>query len=103
MSFPTLVLAVATALLAVMVVRLRRENAVLRAAARPQPALDPTLERDDDLDARIIEYVATNDVYHINDACEAIEHPKGSRFVRGHFHKLMDEGKINYRELRYRV
>jgi hypothetical protein len=103
MSFVTLFFGAATVVLGILVLRLRRENAALRAAARPSVTLDPTLDRDDDLDARIIEYVATNDVYHINDACEAIEHTKGSRFVRGHFHKLMDEGKITYRELRYRV
>jgi len=81
---------------------LRRPKAVSGAApASSDSSPDIMLARDDDLDAAIMEYVASNRVYHINDICRAIEHPKGARFVRAHFHQLMDEGKIRYRNSVY--
>ena len=64
---------------------------------------DKMLAEDPELDARIIEFISSNRVFHINDVCQRIEHPKGSRFVRAHFHRLMDLGHIRYREMRYQV
>lgn len=56
-----------------------------------------------DLDAAILEYLSENQVFHINDVCRAIEHPKGARFVRAHFHQLMEQGKIRYRNMLYTI
>lgn len=75
-------------------------------AAQATPAAagaDPMRAPDVDLDASIIEYIGENQVYHINDICEAIEHPKGSRFVRAHVHLLLEQGKIRYYDMLYRV
>lgn len=58
---------------------------------------------DPELDAAILEYVSSHEVFHINDVCGAIEHPKGARFVRTHFHQLMERGDIQYSHMRYRV
>jgi hypothetical protein len=67
------------------------------------PGADPMLATDLDLDADIIEYITENQVFHINDVCRAIEHPKGARFVRAHFHQLMEQGKIRYRNMVYSI
>ena len=73
------------------------------------PALVDTADSDSmrtpdaDLDADIIEYIADNQVFHINDVCVAIAHPKGARFVRAHFHQLMEQGKIRYRNMLYTI
>jgi len=56
---------------------------------------------DDDLDKAILDYISTNRVYHINDLCQALHHPKGARYVRGRFHKLMELGKIKYQDMTY--
>lgn len=64
---------------------------------------DPMCAPDLDLDAQIIEYISDNQVFHINDVCRAIEHPKGARFVRAHFHQLMSQGKIRYRNMLYTI
>ncbi len=69
----------------------------------PPGAPDPMRAPDADLDAAIIEYVGDNRVYHINDICQAIEHPKGSRFVRAHVHLLLEQGKVRYRNMLYTV
>ena len=69
----------------------------------PAPGVDPMLAPDLDLDADIIEYITENQVFHINDVCRAIEHPKGARFVRAHFHQLMEQGKIRYRNMVYSI
>jgi len=70
-------------------------------AAGKRAAPPPT--SDDDLEARIIEYLSSNVVYHINDLCQSLEHPKGARYVRSHFHKLMEEGKIRYKNMVYTI
>lgn len=83
----------------------------LRRAKRPAPpvaaaapaAASVAAVRDEDLDAAIIEYLSSNQVYHINDVCRAIEHPQGARYVRAHFHKLMEEGKIRYQNMVYTI
>jgi len=76
-------------------------------AAPTSPAVDALGSRpptsDDDLEARIIEYLSSNVVYHINDLCQSLEHPKGARYVRAHFHKLMEEGKIRYKDMVYTI
>lgn len=64
---------------------------------------DPMRAPDLDLDADIIAYISDNQVFHINDVCRAIEHPKGARFVRAHFHQLMEQGKIRYRNMVYSI
>ena len=64
---------------------------------------DPMRAPDLDLDAEIIAYISENQVFHINDVCRAIEHPKGARFVRAHFHQLMEQGKIRYRNMLYTI
>ncbi|MCU0793883.1 MAG: hypothetical protein MUE42_13755, partial [Opitutaceae bacterium] len=64
---------------------------------------DPMCAPDLDLDAEIIAYISENEVFHINDVCRAIEHPKGARFVRAHFHQLMEQGKIRYRNMLYTI
>lgn len=69
----------------------------------PAPGADPMLAPDLDLDAEILEYITENQVFHINDVCRAIEHPKGARFVRAHFHQLMEQGKIRYRNMVYSI
>lgn len=66
-------------------------------------AADPMRAADADLDADIIEYVGDNEVFHINDICRAIEHPKGARFVRAHVHMLLEQGKIRYRNMIYTI
>jgi hypothetical protein len=79
-------------------------------AATPPPA-QPTLPTDDEdalprdleLEGKIFAYVSEHEVYHINDACQALEHPRGARYVRAHFHRLMERGEIVYRDMRYRV
>ena len=58
---------------------------------------------DEQLEERIIEYLTTNVVYHINDLCQSLEHPKGARYVRGQFHKLMEQGKIRYKDMVYTI
>lgn len=63
----------------------------------------PTDAEDAELDAKIFAYVSEHDVYHINDVCGALEHPKGARFVRTRFHRLMERGDIVYRDLQYRA
>jgi hypothetical protein len=63
----------------------------------------PMDAEDAELDARIFAYVSEYEVYHINDVCVALEHPKGARFVRTRFHRLMERGEIVYRDLQYRV
>lgn len=69
----------------------------------PSGAADPMRAPDPDLDADIIEYVGDNQVFHINEICRAIEHPKGARFVRAHVHLLLEQGKIRYRNMVYTV
>lgn len=71
--------------------------------AAPDAGGDPMQATDLDLDAAIIEFISDNRVFHINDVCRAIEHPKGSRFVRAHFHRLMEQGKIRYRNMTYTI
>ena len=76
------------------------------ATATPPAAGDratPPPTSDEDLEARIIEYLSSNVVYHINDLCQSLEHPKGARYVRSHFHKLMEEGKIRYKDMVYTI
>ncbi|MBC8011441.1 MAG: hypothetical protein H7067_15260 [Burkholderiales bacterium] len=73
------------------------------AAATVAPGIDPMRAPDLDLDAEILEYITDNQVFHINDVCRAIEHPKGARFVRAHFHHLMEQGKIRYRNMVYSI
>ena len=72
-----------------------------------QPTLPPddeaTLPADPELEGKIFAYVSEHEVYHINDVCQALEHPQGARYVRAHFHRLMERGEIVYRDLRYRV
>ncbi len=86
----------------------------LRRTTAPQPGaerassgtLSPmraSAPSDEELEARIIEYLSSNVVYHINDLCQSLEHPKGARYVRSHFHKLMEQGKIRYRDMVYTV
>jgi len=58
---------------------------------------------DDELEASILAYISINRVHHINDLCQALEHPKGARYVRGFFHKLMEQGKIRYRDMVYTI
>ncbi len=72
-------------------------------SAPAAPGGDSMREPDIDLDAAIIEYITDNQVFHINDVCRAIEHPKGARFVRAHFHQLMEQGKIRYRNMLYTI
>lgn len=72
-------------------------------AAAASTAADPMRAPDADLDADIIEYIGDNQVFHINDICRAIEHPKGSRFVRAHVHLLLEQGKIRYRNMVYTI
>lgn len=85
-----------------------------RSAAAPAPAApvsaypgdgrdDPMRAPDADLDAAIIEYIGDNQVFHINDICRALEHPKGARFVRAHVHMLLEQGKIRYRNMTYSI
>lgn len=82
---------------------------VLWRALRQRPPEGAALElpggekmpSDDDLDAAILNYISTNRVYHINDLCQALHHPKGARYVRGRFHKLMELGKIKYQDMTY--
>lgn len=73
------------------------------AALREGAAGGPMEAEDEELDAKIFAYVSEHEVYHINDVCVALEHPKGARFVRTRFHRLMERGEIVYRELQYRV
>lgn len=81
----------------------------LRRGAPPAPPApapvddDPMRAPDPELDAEIIEYIGENRVFHINDICLALEHPKGARFVRAHVHKLLEEGKIRYRNMVYSI
>ncbi|MBE7539615.1 MAG: hypothetical protein HS122_14550 [Opitutaceae bacterium] len=79
-----------------------------RAIRRKTPAGDSIvlpgredMPSDDELDAAILEYISSNRVYHINDLCQALHHPKGARHVRGHFHKLMEQGRIKYQDMTY--
>lgn len=72
-------------------------------AADTANATDPMRAPDLDLDAAIIEYIGENEVFHINDICHAIEHPKGARFVRAHVHMLLEQGKIRYRNMVYTI
>ena len=71
--------------------------------APPAGKPDPMCATDLDLDADIIAFISENQVFHINDVCRSIEHPKGARFVRAHFHRLMEQGKIRYRDMRYMI
>jgi len=64
---------------------------------------DAALPVDRELEGQIFAYVSEHEVYHINDVCQALEHPQGARYVRAHFHRLMERGEIVYRDLRYRV
>lgn len=83
---------------------LRRPAAGAPASTAPVDASgDPMRARDPDLDAAIIEYIGDNRVFHINDICQAIEHPKGSRFVRAHVHMLLEQGKIRYLNMVYTI
>jgi|GEM_PF-2807366 Uncharacterized protein involved in formation of curli polymers len=91
---------------ALLVWLLRRSSAAPVAAPAPEPLPagdDPMRAPDLDLDADIIEYVGENEVFHINDICRAIEHPKGARFVRAHVHMLLEQGKIRYRNMVYTI
>ena len=72
-------------------------------AASAGAGTDPMRAPDADLDADILEYVSDNQVFHINDICQALEHPKGSRFVRAHVHLLLEQGKIRYVNMTYRI
>lgn len=72
-------------------------------SSRDAGPADPMRAPDGDLDADIIEYVGDNQVFHINDICRAIEHPKGARFVRAHVHMLLEQGKIRYRNMLYTI
>jgi hypothetical protein len=79
------------------------------AATKARPVLienqvgGPMDAEDAELDAKIFTHVSEHEVYHINDVCAALEHPKGARFVRTRFHRLMERGDIVYRDLQYRV
>lgn len=90
---------------------LLRKPAAPAPTASARPAVPAGNEDDADkmrapdleLDAAILEYISENQVFHINDVCRAIEHPKGARFVRAHFHLLMEQGKIRYRNMVYSI
>lgn len=69
----------------------------------PPPDDETALPPDPELEGKIFAYVSEHDVYHINDVCQALEHPQGARYVRAHFHRLMERGEVVYRDLRYRV
>lgn len=77
---------------------LRRRPAGVETPELPVGEKPPS---DEDLDAAILNYISTNRVYHINDLCQALHHPKGARYVRGRFHKLMELGKIKYQDMTY--
>ncbi len=79
-------------------------QAMRRKPAMGEPLVLPgndNLPSDEELDAAILGYIASNRVYHINDLCQALHHPKGARHVRAHFHKLMEQGRIQYKDMTY--
>jgi len=76
-------------------------QAFRRQTPTPPPPPEPTSPSEKELEAEILRYLTTHHVYHINDLCQAIAHPKGARHIRGQFHRLMEEGKIQYRDMIY--